>query len=87
MDLKTFLEKANTTSTCLAKQVGVTPHYMAQVCRGMTKPSKLLAREIERYTRGLVTADEILDPWEIQKVNKQTENLKKFIEENSPALA
>lgn len=83
MDLKTFIEKANTTATCLAKQVGVTPHHMAQVCRGITKPSKLLAREIERYTRGLVTADEMLQRWEIQVENQQMDNLKKFIDENA----
>lgn len=77
MDLRTFIFTARTTAARIARDIGVTPTHLGSVARGQTKPSKRLAMDIERYTKGIVTASEMLEPW------KEEDSLKKFIEENA----
>jgi len=77
MDLRTFIFTARTTITHVAKEVGVTHCHMGMIVNGKTKPSKRLALDIERYTKGIVSAEEMLAPWAKEDFTQ------KFIDENA----
>ena len=59
MTIREFLFKNNMTAACMARHLGVHPHYLRLINRGMARPGKYLADEIELFTGGQVTADEL----------------------------
>lgn len=66
MKLKQYLTLANDGKGMsireLAKKIGVHECYLGMIKRELQKPSKFLAKEIERATDGNVKAHELLNP-------------------------
>lgn len=58
--LKEYLFYKGISITDFAKEVGASRNYISQISLGKLKPSKFLAKEIERLTNGEVTAEELL---------------------------
>jgi DNA-binding transcriptional regulator YdaS (Cro superfamily) len=58
--LREYMFYNDMTVTAFAKLVGVTRNYISQISRGHMKPSRLLAKEIERITEGKVKAEDLL---------------------------
>lgn len=58
--LKEYLFYKRKTVTDFAKELDVTRSYLNRIVLGKIKPSKLLAKEIERMTNGEVKAEELL---------------------------
>lgn len=53
-DDKPFGEKGR-----FAKKIGVTPTWLGLILNGSRRPSPMLAKKIEKATKGLVTAKEL----------------------------
>lgn len=60
--LKEYLFYKNITITDFAKLAGMSRAYMSKITLGLERPSKLLAREIERLTNGEVKAEDMRKP-------------------------
>lgn len=58
--LKKYLFFNQKSITDFAKELMVSRSYMNKVVLGKTKPSRLLAKEIERATNGEVKAEELM---------------------------
>ncbi len=59
MDLREYLFRNHMTQTALAKKLGITRKYVADIMYCRIKPSARLARDIEKETNGEVTADQL----------------------------
>lgn len=60
MDLKEYLYIKRTTIKDFAEYMGYSREHMSAVINGHLKPSKAMAKAIERATNGEVTAEEVL---------------------------
>lgn len=60
MDLREFLFRKKISITDFAKELMISRNYLNQICLGNQIPSPRLARDIERATKGEVTAKELL---------------------------
>lgn len=58
--LKEYLFFKQLSVTEFAKKLGISRGHLNQIVLKNTKPSRLLAKEIERATSGEVTAEELL---------------------------
>lgn len=58
--LKEYLFYKEKSITDFAKELMISRSYMNKIVLGQKKPSRLLAKEIERATNGEVTAEELL---------------------------
>jgi transcriptional regulator with XRE-family HTH domain len=58
--LKAYLKAAELTESDFATSVGTTPSYLSQIICAKRWPSRALADEIEKATRGLVKAGDLL---------------------------
>lgn len=58
--LREFLFYEEKTITKFAKELEISRNYLSQIAMGHQKPSKRLAKDIERITEGKVTAEELL---------------------------
>lgn len=58
--LREYLFYKQKTVTDFAKELMVSRSYMNRIVGGKIKPSRLLAKEIERHTNGEVTAEDLL---------------------------
>jgi DNA-binding transcriptional regulator YdaS (Cro superfamily) len=58
--LKEYLFYKQKSVTDFAKEMMVSRSYMNRVVLGKVKPSRLLAKEIERMTNGEVKAEDLL---------------------------
>ncbi len=58
--LKEYLFYKQISITDFAKNIGASRNYISQITLGKAKPSKFLAKEIERMTDGEVKAEELL---------------------------
>lgn len=59
MMLKEWFEKHKVKQVALAKALGYHQQHISQITRGLRRPSKRLAREIEAFTNGEVTIDDL----------------------------
>ncbi len=60
MKLKQYLLDYNLTQAAFASVLGCTPNYVNMMCRGI-RPSRLMAKEIERVTDRKVTFGEMME--------------------------
>lgn len=60
MDLQEFFEAFGVNMTAASRLIDVSPQHLRAILSGTVKPSNRLARDIERYSRGIVTVTEIL---------------------------
>lgn len=58
--LREYLFYKQKSITDFAKELMVSRAYMNRIVLGKTKPSRLLAKEIERMTNGEVKAEELM---------------------------
>lgn len=86
MELKTFLFESKVTSLRMAKELGITSHYLSRIANKHVKPSKELANAIQLYTRGLVQSSELMLGWQEggDKLEQyfESKNLKKKYDTN-----
>lgn len=59
MKLRVYLIEKNITILEFAKTIGIDRTYLGLIANGKKKPSRFLAKEIERATNGEVTAEEL----------------------------
>lgn len=59
MDIIEYIEENNITLEQLASNVGTRRTWLYQVAKGYARPSKILARAIERETEGAVTVADL----------------------------
>ncbi len=59
MKLRDYLHEREISITDFAKSIGASRDYISRISLGKLKPSKWLAKEIERETQGKVTAEEM----------------------------
>jgi len=59
MDLREYLFRNRMTQTALAKQVGITRKYIADIMYSRVVPGARLAKDIELATGGEVTVAEL----------------------------
>lgn len=87
MKLKEFLVKERYNSRHLSEYTGVTKQHIASILRGQIYPSKKLAKKIEEFTKGEVSASTLI---KVKKKNicptcqrpipkKQKESVEKII--------
>lgn len=62
MRLDEYLFYEKKTITDFAKELLITRNYLNLIVLGYSKPSKRLARDIEKATGGKVTVEELLKP-------------------------
>jgi len=60
VSLREFLFYEEKSITEFAKELEVSRNYLSQIALGHLKPSKRLARDIEKFTNGKVKAEELL---------------------------
>jgi len=77
MKIKEFLINAETNAVYLAKAIGISPYYMRRIITGKATPSRKVAEELEKFTRGIISVGEV--SVEVDRVD----HVKKFIEENA----
>ena len=58
--LREYLFYQEISITEFAKTIGASRSYISQISMGKIKPSKFLARDIERFTNGKVKAEDLL---------------------------
>lgn len=61
MNLRDYLHFNRITVTEFAKTVDYSRGHLASIVNGKLKPSKKLARQIEKATNGQVTIEELLN--------------------------
>jgi len=70
MELREYLFRRYISITKFAKQLEITRTYMSRIVHKTEKPSKRLAKDIERATFGEVTLQEILGEIPLEAANK-----------------
>jgi|WetSurMetagenome_2_1015567.scaffolds.fasta_scaffold211924_4 DNA-binding transcriptional regulator YdaS (Cro superfamily) len=61
MKLRIYLFTHKITINQFAEKLGIHRTYLGSICKGLRKPSRLLAKEIERQTNGEITSDDLLN--------------------------
>lgn len=56
--LSHWLDQAGMTREQAAGELGVTRQYLDRVCRGVNRPSLLLAVKIAKFTRGAIPVED-----------------------------
>jgi transcriptional regulator with XRE-family HTH domain len=60
MDLRTYLFQKRISVTEFSQTLGCSRIHLSEILNGRRKPSLLLAKSIERFTNGEVTASELV---------------------------
>lgn len=60
MNLRDYLYHNRITVTNMAAELGYTRTHLSTIVNGKSKPSPRLARDIEKFTNGIVTAKQLL---------------------------
>ena len=61
MQLRDYLHIKRIKIAQFARDLHATRSYITNICNGKLRPGPRLAKDIERLTEGLVTADELLN--------------------------
>ena len=61
MRLKLYLVEKGISFTDFCKELGCCRSHITGIANGKIKPSRLLAKEIERQTGGVITAEQIME--------------------------
>jgi predicted nuclease with TOPRIM domain len=61
MDLYEYKWRNRTTYAQIARDLDIEPSYLAIIASKRKKPGRKLARKLEQYTKGQVTAKELLE--------------------------
>jgi predicted transcriptional regulator len=67
MYLKIYLDSRNFDQKEFANAIGISPGAVSNYISGTRKPTLKIGRMIERYTKGKVTIDDMLDFYELCK--------------------
>ena len=62
MKLSVWLKAQGKTQTAFAEELGSSQSYIAQLCKGDKWPGRQMAERIRDATRGMVSADDFLEP-------------------------
>lgn len=71
--LEKYLKHRCISQRGFAKKIGTTPNNLSSLIRGKSRPSLLLAYEIEKKTGGLVTLYDWI-PEEVKKDDKESDD-------------
>lgn len=61
MDLKTYLEKNRMSITQFSEELGYCRAHVSHIVNGRAVIGRKLAKQIENYTKGSVTASELME--------------------------